>query len=175
MGGKSFHLFDEPSFLLIFVLGHWELHEIIVGEPFVELRFVAVEHFHFVIDTIVNGDGDVRLEWNGFDEGILHVHDDGHVMKVGGIGADRWDGEQVRSIQDELGGVAVVGVVIPGAVSDDEVGLEFSYEGDELVADFLGRLQPGIRVVEDLGLSTGNFGGGLGFGSTAPGELRAVD
>ena len=119
-------------------------------QPFVELRLVAVEHFHFVIDTIINGDGYIRLEWNGFEERILHVSDDGHVTKVWDIGADCRDGEEVRSIQDELGGIAVVGVVVPRSVSNDEVGVESSYKADELVADFLRRLQSCIFVFEDL-------------------------
>lgn len=136
---------------------------------------MAVKHFNLIVYTIVNRDGYIRFEWKGFDERILHVCDDGHVMKVWNFGADCGDGKQIRSILHEMGGISVVGMIIPWPVSDNQVGVILSYKADELVTDLLRRLQTPVMVVENIVLDACDFPGGLSFGGAAPGELSAVN
>ena len=83
-----------------------------------------------------------------FLEVVAQVRDDGVVRQGGGVCADVGYGDHVCRVLHEDGSVAVVGVVVVGAMGQDEVRRIVANLADDFFAIFKGGFKFAVVVVE---------------------------
>ncbi len=100
--------------------------------------------------------------------------DDRRVLgQVRAGGADVWHHNHIGGVLDELGGVAVVGVVVVGARRHNQVGLERADQGDDRAPVLERRQQLAVVVVEQLVADADHGRRRQRLGAAALDQLRA--
>ena len=145
------------------------------GQPFVHLRCVAVQHVEFFFYDIVYGYDDIGRKWLRFLEVVAQVRDDGVVRQGGCVCADVGYGDHVCRVLYEDGCVAVVGVVVVGAMGQDEVWRIVANQANDFFAIFEGGFKFAIVVVEYVVFDARDRTCCLGFSAAATGEFNAAD
>lgn len=125
---------------------------------------------HFVFG---DRDGDTGGEGVGLLEAVAGIHEDGVLFHEGNVRAEEGNGDHEGGILDEDADIAMVGVVVPRAMGDDEVGIPFADDLGDAFAVFEGGEEFAVVNVEDLGGDPPFGSAGFGFGVAALGEFAA--
>jgi len=131
---------------------------------------VAGKRIDLLLYNRVNAHNDIGLKGIWLLEVIPGMDDHGHGGHVRDVGNDVGHGEHVRCILHKLRGVAMVGVIVVGAVDHDQVGPEFTRDGDDQVAIFQRGQQRAVVDIERDVLDAEDGPRGGGFGATPPGQ-----
>ncbi len=137
------------------------------GDPLAELGVHRRHRVDLLLQDVVRGDHDVRLEGEGLLEVVDEVEEDRIPPEGRRVGAEVRDRDHERRVADGDRRVAVIRVVIVRPVGEDDVGPPRADEPHDLPPDLERRLQLAVVVVEDLGLDPVDAGGGLHFGLPA--------
>jgi hypothetical protein len=140
----------QPVLALCGIAGQLVRVTVVEGEPLVELRLVTVEHVDQRIEHGFDVDGHCRREWIGPHELVRHVGDHRIFPERRHLRADRRHSHHVRGIAHQLRRVAMVGVIVVGAVGDNQVRPFLADQGDEPVAGLERRQQGAVRKIEDV-------------------------
>jgi hypothetical protein len=144
-----------------------------VGAAFEELGFHDSQGVEFLLHHRINIHDDIGLGGIGLHEAIGVVHEDRVVLEMGRVGADERDGDHVGRILHEKGCVAMVGVIVVGAGAEDQVGLPFADEADQLLAILERGHELAVVIVEDFDACAEEGGGLLHFVFAAEGKWAA--
>ena len=104
-------------------------------EPFVDLRYVSIQHVDFLVVNIVDGDNDIGAEWLRTSEVVVKIKKDRVLAKRGYFTHYVGHGDHIGGILHQDAGVAMVGMVIVGTRSEHDVGIPLAYFPDDLLAD----------------------------------------
>nr|AIF34058.1 putative glycosyl transferase [uncultured bacterium] len=122
----------QPGAMLLRRGGHLVEVAADIGQPFVDLRCMGVQQIDLLLDHVVDRHHDIGREGVGLLEMVADIDDRRVIDQVWAGGADVRHHDHVGGVLDELGSVAVVGVVVVGARRHDQVGLERADQGDQL-------------------------------------------
>ena len=118
-------------------------------------------------------DGDAGGEGIGLLEAVAGIHEDGVFLHEGDVRAEEGNGDHEGCILDQDTDIAMIGVVVPGPVGDDDIGIPFADDFGDEFAVFEGGEQFAIVDVEHLGSDSPFGSAGFGFGVAALGELSS--
>ena len=144
------------------------------------MGFEGEEGIDFFVEDIVNGDSDISFEGIGFLKAVAAVEEDGIFFEGWCIGAEEGDGDHVGGILDEDADVAVVRMVVPWPVGDDNIGIPVSDEAGDEPSIFECGFEFAVVDIEDLIFDTefaGDFGGfcGASFCEGTSGHIPVAD
>ena len=168
----------EPGAARGFVVGRRDIFFDVLGaaagSAFIGLGGEFVKAVDFLGHLFFgDGDGDAGGEGVGFLEAVVGIHEDGVFLHEGDVRAEEGNGDHEGCILDQDTDIAMIGVVVPGTMGDDDIGIPFADDlGDEF-AVFEGGEQFAVVDVEHLGSDTPFGGAGFGFGVAALGEFAA--
>lgn len=123
---------------------------------------------HFFIG---DGDGDAGGEGVRFLEAVAGIEEDGVLFEGGDVWAEERHGHHERGVLDEDAGVAVVGMIVPGAVGDDDVGLPLADDFGEEFAVFEGGQKFAVVKVQHFAGDAPFLSAGFDFGDAALGQF----
>ena len=161
----------EPFAAGLGILGNFVDAAVDPGQPFIELGDMGVHAVDLFFVDAIDVDNDVRREGIGLLEVVGIVEKNGVFGEGRGAGNDVGNDDHVGGVLDEDAGVAVVGMIVVGAVGDDDVGFPFADGADDLAANIEGGDEFAVVVVENLILFDAEpFEGFLSFEVAAFGE-----
>ena len=168
----------EPGAARGFVVGRRDIFFDVLGaaagSALISLRGEFVKAVDFLGHLFLRDrDGDAGGEGVGFLEAVAGIHEDGVFLHEGDVRAEEGNGDHEGCILDQDADIAMIGMVVPGPMGDDEVGIPLTdHLGDEF-AVFEGGKELAVVDVEHLGSDTPFGGAGFGFGVAALGEFAA--
>ena len=114
------------------------------------MRHHNAQRLELLVHHLINRQGYVGHERIGLLETIGGIQEDWVVLERRHIGTDKRHRHHVSRILHEDARVAVVGMIVVGAMADDDVGLPLADETDDFAAVLQCRLQLAVVNVEDL-------------------------
>ena len=96
-----------------------------------------------------DSDRNVGLKGRGLAKAVHEVHVNWVRAQGGDIGGEKGNRHHVGGVLHGLGRVAVIGMIVVGAVRVDEIGLVLADDLDDLFADGQRRLEFAVVIVED--------------------------
>jgi hypothetical protein len=111
---------------------------------------VPVQHGHDSIEFVFDVHHDVWFEGAGSRERVRKHKDDGTTTKVGYVGTDGGDSEQVGRILNEQARESMIGVIIGNAVGDYEVRAERSDQANHLMPELQSVVELAIGLIENF-------------------------
>jgi len=122
------------------------------GSTFVMLRRHLVNGGELLIKDIIHRDDDVCLEGIGLLEAIARIEKERVLLQGWHIAAHEGHGDHERGILDEHADIAMVGMIVPRTMRDDDVRLPLADDADDLLPVLQRRHQFAIVNVEHLSL-----------------------
>ncbi len=120
-----------------------------------------------LLDHRVDGHRDVRLERIGFLERVGVKEEHRIAFERRHVGTEIGHCHHVRRVLDEDAGVAMIGVVIVGPMTHDDVGIPFPDQAGDSAAILQGRQQLAVVNVQDFRGDAQEACGGLDLGLAA--------
>ena len=143
-------------------------------EPFVELRSVRVQCAYFLLPHIIDCDRDIGNERRGELKRILQIQKQRVMPKGRGIRTEARDHHQVGRILNQLAGVAMIRMIIPGAMRQDDIGVPAPDTANDIFPGVQRRQQLAVVVPEDFGFRDPQTSSSFpGFGFPDSGEFGA--
>lgn len=159
--------FGVARYLVRYTVHRWQ--------PFVELRSMRVQGVDLPIPGIADIHGDIGRKWDWFVEMVLQVKENGISPQRSRVGAYGRNDHQIGGILNQLGRVAMIGMIVVGAVGEDDIRPPIPNLADDIPAGLNVRDQLSVMMIEQLGrLDAQSPGRLLGFRRPQGGEFDST-
>ena len=136
---------------------------------------MSVEAVHLLLKGVGDIDDDVGPEGVRALEVVREIEENRVAAQRRSVADDVGYLNHVGRVLDEDAGVAMVGMVVVGAMSDDHISLPLADGADDLAANVEGRREFPVVILHHLVLGDAEAAGGLlRFGATAVGQDLAA-